>query len=67
MGRRADHSRDELFEMALSAAREIAEEDGLGGLTARRIAAKIGYSAGTLYNLFDDLDDLALYGGDGVI
>ncbi|MFQ5763693.1 MAG: TetR/AcrR family transcriptional regulator [Rhodospirillales bacterium] len=46
--------------MALSAAREIVEEEGLAGLTARRIAAKIGYSAGTLYNVFDDLDDLII-------
>jgi len=58
MGRRSDHSREELFEMALSAAREIAAEDGLDGLTARRVAGRIGYSAGTLYNLFDGLDDL---------
>ncbi|MDP6774403.1 MAG: TetR/AcrR family transcriptional regulator [Rhodospirillales bacterium] len=61
MGRRSDHSRDELFEMALSAAREIAEEDGLKGLTIRRIAGKIGYSHGTLYNLFDDQDELILH------
>ena len=61
MGRRADHSREELYEMALSAAREIAEEEGIDGLTARRIADKIGYSPGTLYNLFDDLDDLIVH------
>ena len=60
MGRRFDHSRDELFEMTLSAAREIAEEDGLDGLTVRRIAGKIGYSHGTLYNPFDDLDELII-------
>ena len=58
MARRSDHSREELHEMALAAAREIVEMDGLRELTARRIAARIGYSAGTLYNLFDDLDDL---------
>ena len=61
MGRRSDHSREELFEMALSAAREIAEELGLDGLTIRRIAGRIGYSHGTLYNLFDDLDDLIIH------
>lgn len=60
MGRRADHSREELFEIALTAARKIAEEDGLAGLTTRRIAGKIGYSPGTLYNVFDDLDDLII-------
>ena len=58
MARRKDHSRDQLHTMALDAAREIAEEKGLRGVTARRIAAKIGYSAGTLYNIFENLDDL---------
>ena len=58
MARRSDHTRDELHAMALAAAREIAEADGLQGVTARRVAARIGYSAGTLYNLFDSLDDL---------
>jgi AcrR family transcriptional regulator len=60
MGRRSDHSREELFELALTAAREIVQERGLDGLTIRRIAGKIGYSHGTLYNLFDDLDELIL-------
>ena len=58
MARRSDHSRDELYALALEAARNIAESEGLSGLTARRIARKIGYSAGTLYNHFENLDDL---------
>lgn len=61
MGRRSDHTREELYEMALRAAREIAQESGLKGLTIRGIAGKIGYTHGTLYNLFDDLDDLILH------
>jgi AcrR family transcriptional regulator len=44
--------------MALAAARKIGESEGLRGLTARRVAGKIGCSVGTLYNLFDNLDDL---------
>ncbi len=47
--------------MALAAAREVAETEGLRGLTARRVAGKIGYSAGTLYNLFENLDDLIVH------
>ena len=58
MGRRSDHSREELTALALKAAREIVEEDGLRGLTARLLANKIGYAPGTLYNLFDGLDGL---------
>ncbi|MEE8279445.1 MAG: TetR/AcrR family transcriptional regulator [Alphaproteobacteria bacterium] len=67
MARRSDHSRDELYEMALAAAREIAEAEGLRGLTARRVAAKIGYSAGTLYNLFENLDDLIVHLNGGTL
>lgn len=37
------------------------EAEGLRGLTVRRIAAKIGYSPGTLYNLFEDRDDLIVH------
>ncbi len=44
--------------MALAAAREIADQEGLRGLSARRVAREIGYTIGTIYNLFDDLDDL---------
>ncbi len=58
MARRSDHSREELTELALSAASAIAAADGLEGVTARRVAAAIGYAPGTLYNLFDNLDGL---------
>ena len=61
MGRRSDHSRDELYAMALKAAAEIAEEEGLRGLTTRRIAQEIGYTVGTLYNVFENLDDLIVH------
>ena len=61
MGRRSDHSRDELYAMALAAAREIAKKEGLCGLTARGVAREIGYTIGTLYNLFDNLDDLIVH------
>lgn len=47
--------------MAMSAARDIVQKDGLRALTARSIAASIGYSPGTLYNLFENLDELELH------
>ncbi|MEE8514123.1 MAG: WHG domain-containing protein [Gammaproteobacteria bacterium] len=47
--------------MALAAAWNIAETEGLRGLTARRIAKKMGYAAGTLYNVFENLDDLIVH------
>ncbi len=58
MARRSDHSREQLADMAIAAAAKIAESDGLRGVTARGIAREIGYTVGTLYNVFENLDDL---------
>jgi AcrR family transcriptional regulator len=60
MGRRSVHTADELRDLILQAAAEIIEKDGLAGLSAREIARRINYSPGTLYNAFDNLDDLIL-------
>lgn len=58
MGRRADHTRTELRQMILDAATGLIDREGPAGLSARAVARKIGYSVGTIYNLFDDLDEL---------
>ena len=58
MARRSDHTRDELREMALSAARSIVISEGVQGLTTRAVARNIGYTVGTLYLIFHNLDDL---------
>ena len=58
MARRSDHTRDELHQMMLDAARHVAATDGPEAITARRIAGDIGYSPGTIYQLFDNLDAL---------
>lgn len=58
MARRSDHSREELKALVLETARKQIESDGLPALTARRIAAEIGYSPGSIYNVFDNLDQL---------
>ena len=60
MARRSDHTREELRRMALDAARAIIESDGLRALSTRRLAKAIGYTPGTLYQLFEDLDDLII-------
>ena len=44
MGRRSDHSRDELYGMALDATERLVREKGFAGLTARKVAAEIGYA-----------------------
>lgn len=46
--------------MALKAARSLVRKHGLRGLSTRRIATRMGYTPGTLYQLFTDLDDLIL-------
>jgi len=61
MARRSDHSREELYGMAMNAARDIVQQEGVRALTARSLAAAIGYSPGTLYNLFQNLDELTLH------
>ena len=52
MARRSDHSREELREMAITAAEQIVVEQGYEGLSARKVAAAIGYTVGTLYLVF---------------
>lgn len=60
MGRRSVHTAEELRELILQASTELIEHHGLGGLSAREIARRIDYSPGTLYNVFQNLDDLIL-------
>lgn len=61
MGRRGDHSFQELSDMILNAAYEILEKDGYSNLSTRKVATKIGYTVGTLYNVFQNLDDIFIH------
>jgi AcrR family transcriptional regulator len=47
--------------MALDAVERIVDAEGPEGLSARKVAACIGYTVGTLYLVFDNLDDLVLH------
>jgi AcrR family transcriptional regulator len=60
MGRRSAHSPEELRQLIVDASRTIIETNGLLGLSAREIARHIGYSAGTLYNAFENIDDILM-------
>lgn len=60
MARRNDHSREELRSMSLEAAERILDSEGVQALSVRRIAQSIGYTHGTLYLLFRNLDGLLL-------
>jgi len=61
MGRRNDHTRKDIKQMAIDAGLEIIEQNGFLGLSTRKVASKIGYSVGTLYNVFENLDDLIFH------
>lgn len=58
MARRKDHTRDELIELAIDCGRSLVEREGPPALTARKVAKAMGYTAGTLYNLFDNIEGL---------
>ncbi|TWH79209.1 TetR/AcrR family transcriptional regulator [Novosphingobium taihuense] len=60
MGRRSDHSRDELREIAVAAGHRHMEEVGFAHFSAREVAKRIGYSIGTIYNVFGSYDALIL-------
>jgi AcrR family transcriptional regulator len=51
---------DTLRERALNDARRIVQDEGLKALNARRLAADIGVAVGTLYNLFENFEEIVL-------
>ena len=60
MGRRSDHSRDELESLFLEAGTKQLAEVGFARFSGREVAKQVGYSVGTLYNLFGSLDRFIL-------
>ena len=60
MGRRSDHSREELERLIVAEGHRQLAETGFAGFSARRVARAIGYSVGTIYNVFPSLDHLLL-------
>lgn len=60
MGRRADHSREELQRLAVLSTRKIIQSGGLRAATIRKIADEMGYTSGTLYQHFRNLDALLM-------
>ncbi len=61
MARRSDHSREELKELALQSAEKLLNEKSASELSTRQIATKMGYTVGTLYQIFANLPDLLLH------
>jgi AcrR family transcriptional regulator len=60
MGRRSDHSRAELERMIILEGHRQMAEVGFARFSAREVAKRIGYSIGTIYNVFGSHDRLIL-------
>lgn len=61
MARRSDHSREELKDLAIRKGLEIIDKNGISGFSARGLAKAMGYTVGTLYHVFGDLDKYMLH------
>lgn len=61
MARRNDHTRDEIRSMAIKAGRKLIQDQGFVNFSARKVASQIGYTIGTIYNVFEGYDDLILH------
>lgn len=60
MGRRSVHTSEELRELIISETTALIQDSGFSSLSAREIARRIEYSPGTIYNVFENLDDLVV-------
>ena len=58
MARRSEHSQEQIKEMVLSAAEAIVVKHGINELTVRKIAMDIGYTVGSIYMVFANMQDL---------
>lgn len=53
--------RQRMMTYFIDAAKEIIKEEGVKGITARKIGEKAGYSYATIYNYFGDINSLLMY------
>lgn len=60
MARRTDLTRDEIHAQALLVGSDLIASGGINNLSMRQVAREIGYTVGTLYNVFENQDDFIL-------
>lgn len=60
MGRRSDHSREELRRLFVGEGHALLADVGFARFSGREVAKRVGYSVGTIYNVFGSLDGLIL-------
>lgn len=61
MARRSDHSKEEIKALAIKNAFELVAENGEKGFKARDIAKRMGYTVGTIYYVFDNMENLRFH------
>lgn len=61
MARRSEHSQEQIRKMVLEAAEDIVQEQGFSALKVRKIAADIGYTVGSIYMVFTNMNDLKMH------
>ena len=60
MARRSDHTRPELEALIVETGSALMAELGFARFSARAVAKRIGYSVGTIYNVFGNADAMLL-------
>ncbi|QPK65034.1 TetR/AcrR family transcriptional regulator [Methylomonas sp. LL1] len=61
MARRSEHTQEQIREMVLKAAENIVIEEGFKALTVRKVAMDIGYTVGSIYMVYANMDDLIMH------
>jgi AcrR family transcriptional regulator len=61
MARRGHHTLEQIKNMVLLAAEDIVADGGLNQLRVRNIAFKIGYTVGSIYMVFESMNDLIIH------
>lgn len=61
MARRSEHTQEQIREMVLKAAESIVIEEGFHALTVRKVAMEIGYTVGSIYMVFANMNDLIMH------
>ncbi len=60
VARRGEHTREEMRELVVSAAEDLAAREGLDGIAMRRLAAAVGYAPNSIYHSVGDIDEIVL-------
>ena len=61
MARRSDHSPEELKTLMIKAGLKLIRKDGFHSFSARKVAADVGYTVGSIYHVFGSYDGLMLH------